>query len=230
MMGKKLKPCEPNGIKFRFTEGIDYGQTGHASIWGPGDKDTLVLLNQTEIRGRWLNLAAGDGRYNLDLLKEADFVVASDIDEGALYKLRRNTPLIYHTKFSTKIFDLTKPFPFEDRCFDGVLCASTLHYFPKDILQRIISEIDRILKPGGKAIIEFATDIRRIQPDGKLFIREKEAQYTFSEGVEVLKKLFKNYQVKIIESKVLPEEVKTARINYMVSAKLILFIGDKIDY
>src|SRR3989344_7536359 len=108
---KTTKPREPEEDKYIFAEGIDYSKTETTSIWGTGDKDTLELLKKIGIRGKWLNLAAGDGRYNLNLLEKADFVVASDIDESALNKLWQNTPDDFKTKLQTKVFDITKKFP-----------------------------------------------------------------------------------------------------------------------
>src|SRR3989344_1657398 len=104
---KKTKPRKPEQNKYIFTEGIDYSKTEKTSIWGVGDKDTLELLKKIEIRGKWLNLAAGDGRYNLNLLEKADSVVASDIDESALDKLWQNTPEQFKSKLKTKVFDIT---------------------------------------------------------------------------------------------------------------------------
>ena len=80
-MKKITKHHKPEEDEYIFTEGINYFETSKVSIWGTGDKDTLELLKKVEIRGKWLNLAAGDGRYNLNLLEKADFVVASDIDD-----------------------------------------------------------------------------------------------------------------------------------------------------
>lgn len=226
-MKKAPELREPEEEKHMFTEGVDYFKTGKVSIWGHGDKDTLELLNKTEIRGRWLNLAAGDGRYNQELLEKAGFVVASDLDESALRKLRDNTPVKLRTKLDMQVFDITQRFPFEDEAFDGVFCASILHYFPENILQQIVSEVDRILKPSGKVIIEFATDIKRILPDGKLYIRKSEPQYTFEEGKEILRELLNNYRVKIIKSEVPPEEIKTYRFVYTLSCQLVLLIANK---
>jgi len=151
-MKRATKLCIPEEDKYIFTEGIDYSKTGETSIWGPGDEDTLRLLKNTEIHGKWLNLAAGDWGYTSNLLKKADFVIASDIDESALNKLWQNTPKRYVKKLETKVFNITKSFPFENNEFDGVFCTGTLHLFPKNILQIIFLEINRVLKPHGRII------------------------------------------------------------------------------
>ncbi len=225
---KKMgKQGEKDEEKYIFAEGIDYSETGKDSIWGSGDRDTLKIIRKADIRGRWLNLAAGDGRYNSDLLERADLVVASDIDRSALTKLRDTTPEKYRDRFNTKVFDLTEKFPFDDGSFDGVFCASTLHYFQKDVLRHIFSEIDRVTKKGGGIIVEFATDIKRIFPDGSLYIREPEPLYGYLDAVSFLGELLKNYEVEIIESDVPPEEIKTKRHVYTLSCKLIILIAEK---
>ncbi len=226
-MKKIIKPCKPKEDKYIFTKGINYFKTGKVSIWGTGDKDALRLLKKTEIRGKWLNLAAGDGRYNLNLLKKADFVVVSDIDASALSKLWQNTPEKYKSKLEIKIFDIIKRFPFEDNSFDGVFCTGTLHLFPDEILQKILSEIDRTLKPSGRVIIDFATDIKRVSPDGKLIIFGDEPKYTLGEAKITLKNLFRNYKIKIHESEVQEEAFTQARPPYKFSCQFILLVADK---
>jgi SAM-dependent methyltransferase len=221
------KPREPDEENHIYTEGLDYSQTERISIWGTGDKDTLELLNDIEIRGKWLNLAAGDGRYNLNLLEKADSVVASDIDESALGKLKQNTPNKLSEKLQTEVFDIAKPFPFADESFDGVFCTGALHLFPTEILRQIISEIDRILRTNGKLIIDFATDIKRILPDGKLYIRKSEPQYSLDEAAIFLRELLHNYQIQIVESEVPEEEIETRGFVYRFSCKFILLTADK---
>jgi len=224
---KMTKPCRPEEEKLIFTEGIDYSKTGKNSIWGAGDKDTLELLKKIKIHGKWLNLSAGDGRYNLNLLKKADLVVASDIDKSALEKLQNNTVERYRSKLQIKSFDITKKFLFKNASFDGIFCTGTLHFFPREILRQIILEMSRILKNDGKIIIDFATDIKRILPDGKLYIRKSEPLYEIQEAVKILKDYFKDYKIKIIKSKVPKEKVKTRGIVYKFSCKFILLIADK---
>lgn len=211
-----------------FPEHIDYSKTGSLPIWGAGDKATLELLDKTEIKGKWLNLAAGDGRYNFKLLKKANFVVASDMDEGALAKLSSTTPKQYKAKLQTKPFDIAKRFPFEDGTFDGVFCTGALHFFPKEALEGIFAEINRVLKPEGKVMIDFPTDVRRILPDGSALVKKGEPGYGLGEATEFLKGVFKNYKVEITESEVNNEDVKISdNLAYKFSCNYILLVGEK---
>ncbi len=225
-MKRATKLCIPEEDKYIFTEGIDYSKTGETSIWGPGDEDTLRLLKNTEIHGKWLNLAAGDWGYTSNLLKKADFVIASDIDESALNKLWQNTPKRYVKKLETKVFNITKSFPFENNEFDGVFCTGTLHLFPKNILQIIFLEINRVLKPHGRIIIDFATDIKRVLHNGKLITFGKEPLYTLEKAKMILKKLLKNYEIKMYESEI-PEYTTRTKPPYKFSSKFVLLVADK---
>ena len=184
-------------------------------------------MNNTEIRGKWLNLAAGDGRYNLILLKKTKLVVAADIDESALGKLWETTPNEFKSKLKTEVFDITKNFPFVNGFFDGVFCTGTLHLFPKEILQSIFSEIDRILKPNGKIIFDFATDISRAFLDGKHYTTEYETKYSLKEAKNFLKKLLNTYKVQITESEVPEEIIKMPKIDYRFNCKFLLITANK---
>ncbi len=195
---KATRPRLAEEDQYIFTEGIDYSKTGKTSIWGMGDKETLKLLETIEFHGKWLYLAAGDGRYNINLLEKADLVVASDIDESALGKLWETTPDIFKTKLNIEVFDLTKKFPFESASFDGMFCTGALHHFPEEMLRQIFFEIDRILKPSGKIIIDFATDIQRTLTDGTLYIRKHEPIYTIERATTLLNELLKNYTVQSV--------------------------------
>lgn len=196
------KPHKPNKRLHIFTEGINYFETDEDSIWGRGDRETLAFLRSAKISGRWLNVAAGDGRYNLYLLRKADSVVASDIDRGALSKLFRYTPNRYRPKLETKAFNAVNRFPFKDGSFDGVFCTGFLHLFPRRLFKRMVGEIDRILKPGGKVILDFASDIRRTSLDGRNMKVGSEPKYGFGESKRLLEDAFPGYRVKMKRSRV----------------------------
>ncbi|MBN2095691.1 MAG: class I SAM-dependent methyltransferase [Candidatus Aenigmarchaeota archaeon] len=225
-MDKITRSTKPEEDKHIFTEGIDYFATGKDSIWGRGDEDTLKLLQKTAIQGRWLNLAAGDGRYNQFLLEKADSVTASDIDESALSKLWHNTPEKYRPSLETKAFNLTGKFPFEDASFDGVFCTGTLHLFPRDILQKVISEIGRVLRPGGRVILDFSADIKRFSPDGKLVTFGKEPLYTLNDAKKTLEVLFREYKTEMHDSAVV-EDFEGANPPYTLNCKFVILIAKK---
>jgi len=88
------------------------------SVWGIEDKATVDLLKNTKIGGSWLNLCAGDGRFNNYLLEQASEVVAVDIDEKALQKLAKTATNTLRKKLKPKVMDITQPLLFENDSFD----------------------------------------------------------------------------------------------------------------
>ena len=214
-----MKPIEQENI---YTDEVDYANTPDNSVWGTEDKATTDLLDRLDITGKWLNLCAGDGRFNNKLLEKADEVIAVDIDENALQKLARISPKPLRKKLTTKIINIVKPFSFENNIFDGVFCVGTLHLFPRPVFKGIISEIGRILKSDGRIIIDFATDIKRTYPNGSLWIVENEPNYTLEEALLFLREIFQDYTVNIKTGHVDPEKVKINKGEYVFTSNFIL--------
>lgn len=197
------------------------------SVWGKGDPETLRLLHKEKIRGVWLNLAAGDGRYNSLLLKKADIVVASDTDRTALRRLCRNTPPALKRKLRVAVFDMAKKFPFKAQYFDGVFCTGTLHLLPKAKLRHTIQEMTRVLKPRGKIIIDFAAGIKRTLPSGKQHIIRGEPRYSLSQARATLTKALSGYTLRMQHAAVPEETVKTSGRRYIFSCDFLLVVGKK---
>jgi len=196
------------------------------SIWGIEDKDTLDILGSISISGDWLNLAAGDGRYNNILLEKVNKVTVSDIDKLVIDKLINNTSEKYKYKLYKSIFDMTTAFPFKDKSFDGVFCTGTLHLFPKNILLKVISEVKRVLKPNGLIILDFAIDIKRITEDGKyISMVENEPKYSLEEGLSFLNTVFKNYKLEIHKCRVPKEFIDIGEVKYLFTCNYLLLLA-----
>jgi len=219
-----MKPNEKENI---FTDEVDYANTADASVWGTEDLATTNLINKTEIHGKWLNLCAGDGRFNNKFLEKADEVVAVDIDESALQKLVRITPDFLKNKLSIKTMNVTERFLLKNADFDGVFSVGTMHLFPKAVFKNIVSEIDRILKPGGRIIIDFATDIKRTYSDGSLWIVENEPNYSTEEALVFLEEVFQNYKTNFTVETVEPELVKLKEKEYVFTSNFVLVTAIK---
>jgi len=190
-------------------------------IWGTGDELTLKVLSKLKLKGKWLNLAAGDGRYVPELLSKVSSIVATDINRKYLNKFRGKK------RVQTKVADLTKKFPFKDDSFDGVFCTGTLHLFDKKVLEFVFSEIDRVLKPKGRLIIDFATDIKRSLPSGKLKRYKNEPKYKLKTAKQMLKTLLKDYRVKLYESEWVDDLTQQPMFGYISSGYFILVVADR---
>ncbi len=226
-MAARPKPVKPNEHKFWHTEGIDYLQTGRRSIWGGGDPQTLKVLKPMRLHGTWLQLAAGDGRYNSLLLRKVDKLIASDIDASALEKSRRNVPLKYKKKFSTKVFDITKKFPTPSSSLDGIFSVGTLHLFSEPVLKKIAKEIIRVLKPEGIVFIDFATHTKRIRLDGKPYVVTGEPPYTNAIAEKTLRKVFPKCTIKFWKGSIPKESYPRANPPYSYESKFLIMLAKK---
>lgn len=149
--------------------------------------------------GKILNIAAGDGRFNNELLEMTNEVLAIDIDDKELEKLINNCPEKLKNKLTTQIVDISKKLPFEDNAFDGIFCTGTLHSFDIETLKNILKQIRRTLKVNGKIVLDFATDIKRLDKKGKQVVFNNDYNYNMEEIVQLLKNELKGFNI-IIES------------------------------
>lgn len=198
------------------------------SKWGIEEKETLNAINKIGLNGNILNVAAGDGRFNNVLLKLSDSVTAVDIDESDLNILINNCPLELRGKLDTKIIDITKPFPFNDEVFDCVFCTGTLHLFQKDVVIKILKEMNRVLKKKGKIILDFATDIERLDILGKKVLFKDEGNYSTKEAKEMFSKKLKDFDINIEVASFREENLEDEKIDYhFIDGKFLILSGIK---
>ena len=140
------------------------------SKWGIEEQETLNAIN--ELSGIILDIAAGDGRFINKLLEVSDKVVAIDINPSELDELKSNYP--QDNKLQTEVVDITKEFPYADSTFDSIFCTGTLHLFDIKTIIFILNEIRRVLKSNGKIVLDFATNIERLDRDGNKIVFDGE--------------------------------------------------------
>ena len=68
--------------------------------------------------------------------------------------------------------------------FDGIFCTGTLHLFEKQTIIKILKEIKRILKRNGKIVLDFATDIERLNQKKEKVIFDGEGNYQTEDFVK----------------------------------------------
>jgi ubiquinone/menaquinone biosynthesis C-methylase UbiE len=168
----------------------------YMSKWGIEEKETLAAID--ELSGITLDIAAGDGRFINKLLEVSDKVIAIDINSSELAELKRNYS--QNNKLQIEVVDITKEFPYEDSTFDSIFCTGTLHLFDKETINFILNEIKRVLKPGGKIVLDFATDIERLDKDGNKVVFDGEGSYSSSDAIELFNEELKDFSLNIIES------------------------------
>lgn len=205
-----------------FYSSIDYESPFEGSVWGAEDREVLDLLSSVKVEGRWLNLAAGDGRYNEYLLRQCDQVTACDIDKRALIRLEKRTPEEILGKLKTDVLDITGRFPYEDDCYSGLLCTGTLATFDRDKVQHLADEMCRVVKPGGIVLFDFETDVTRELRTGGEYKIPGIAEYTLDQAMNFVQELFKGRDFSVSVSTVNGAEVNLGGLTYTLNCKYLL--------
>lgn len=103
------------------------------------------MVVDTPDEGLWLDLGCGTG-WMQEVLSSKNYrrrIVGIDISEGMLrFARQKHIPVVLGD---------AKKIPFRDSCFDGVIAKGVLHHLPA--IAAAVSEIARILKPGGLVVL-----------------------------------------------------------------------------
>ncbi|BAD86430.1 SAM-dependent methyltransferase, UbiE/COQ5 family [Thermococcus kodakarensis KOD1] len=120
-----------------------------------------LLMKFMKTRGRVLDLACGVGGFSF-LLEDLGFeVVGLDNSRFMLEKARE-----FAKEKESRVEFIegdARELPFENDSFDYVLFIDSLVHFEPQDLAKVFKETARVLKPGGKFILQF-TDLRALLP------------------------------------------------------------------
>lgn len=220
-------PTPRDGSKLIYSEGINYFATSTESIWGEDGSTLLSFIDKADPHGIWLNLASGDGRYCKRLLRDLDCLVASDIDPSALSKLWHRMTEEERQRLALVELNLTQRLPFQDGSFDGIFCVGTLHFFNEEILSRVFGEIERITKPGGKVLMNFGTNIQRVQPNGERLVYPGELQHKLGTALPFLKDSFRAFRTEfhVEDTRAIP--FMEANPPYTYRSDIVVILAEK---
>lgn len=93
-----------------------------------------------------LEIATGPGLLAKHVADAAKRMVATDYSEGMINQAKKGK---HPANLSFEVADATS-LPYGDNSFDAVLIANALHVMPDP--EKALSEIDRVLRPGGVLI------------------------------------------------------------------------------
>ena len=143
---------------------------------------------------KFADIGGGYGRLAGEYLKRAHKIYIFDYSKTELAQAKE----IYGDKIETKAGDIYK-LPFHDNELDGLMMVRVTHHL-KD-LPKAISELYRVLKPGGVAVIEVAN--KRTLPKMARYITGRSKVNPFDKKVanykEISKDGFYNYHPKYVE-------------------------------
>ena len=102
---------------------------------------------------RVLDLGGGCGQITKYIAAKVTEVVLADGANNTLAVAQKN--LRPHANITYRLIDITVlPLPFLDDYFDHVVCYSVVHYLNNfDEFSRLVAELLRVTKPGGKILI-----------------------------------------------------------------------------
>jgi SAM-dependent methyltransferase len=106
--------------------------------------DNLIMKTHKPI----LDLGCGSGNDTLYLISKGKDVIACDQSENAILNIQKNFPELK----DAKCFNMLDGLPFENGSFEIIIADLCLHYFSEADTKAILSEIRRILTPGGHLI------------------------------------------------------------------------------
>ena len=192
---------------------------------GKEEKETLEVINEIGFLGDVLDVAAGDGRFLLELLNKSRSVTAIDIDKKELEMLKENCAIEYRNKLKTEIVDITKRFPYQDETYDTIFCTGTLHLFDKSTIASIIREMNRCLKQDGTMILDFATDIRRLDCNDNEVVFESEGSYGTDDAIALFHELLNNCSLDIQKATFKEDNLDEAGYNSIAGNFLIVTAG-----
>ena len=123
--------------------------------------DEIILRTQRPV----LDLGCGGGNNTKYLIAKGKQVIPCDQSPKAIDIITKNFPEIK----DVRCFNMLDGFPFEDRSFDVVIADLCLHYFTRTDTDLILSELRRILVPGGHLLfrVNSVNDVNHGAGQGK---------------------------------------------------------------
>lgn len=143
---------------------------------------------------KFADIGGGYGRLAGEYLKRARKVYLFDYSKSELAQAKE----VYGDKIITKAGDIYE-LPFKENELDGLMMIRVTHHL--DDLKKAISELYRVLKPGGVAVIEVAN--KRTLPKIARFITRRSKVNPFDKKPANYKEIsadgFYNYHPKYVE-------------------------------
>jgi ubiquinone/menaquinone biosynthesis C-methylase UbiE len=151
----------------------------------------LDLVRKYSSKGKVLDLCCGSGSY-LKQLAEIPRLVGVDFSAPLLREVNSQAP----RKFPVVLGD-AMVLPFQSTSFDLVFSFAALYYVPQ--LDRCLQEVERVMAPGGHAILELGNQwsLNTILSD--YYHRTANWAQGFHVSVGTMRKLFRDLQFDVVD-------------------------------
>lgn len=151
-----------NYSSFYFEKGKYYSLNSWDTIYKKGGKDyqyydiakphrdinkVIKVFKKKKVK-RILDLGCGAGRHVIYLAQKGFNVWGVDI-AGEGIKMTKKLLKKHKLKANLEIIDIFKRLPYNDNFFDAIISIQTLQHGKLNQIKQAISEIERVLKPGG---------------------------------------------------------------------------------
>lgn len=137
----------------RIYEWFRQGRLGRVVLGHWFHEELAIMRSALDLQGdeRMLDVASGCGLWARH--------IASSLPSGHLFALDADIRALQYPALITRLQAIPnitqvhadgRVLPFEDGCFDAVMCQGAVHVFPER--SRVLAEISRVLKPGGRFV------------------------------------------------------------------------------
>ncbi len=124
---------------------FDFIASKYDRLIGTPDIQRLKSLLRLPVTGWMLDAGGGTGRVSAYLIQYVDHIVVCDVSMDML-KQSKNKAELVRTRAHVEML------PFRDDMFDRIIVVDALHHFCDQ--QRALSDLLRVLKRGGRMVIE----------------------------------------------------------------------------
>ena len=191
-------------------------------------KQTDIYLVDQIMKGRYnpsdkiLEAGCGGGK-NMDWFVKNDFqVYGIDQSEAAILHLKSIYPNLEEEKLQ---ISLVENLPFLDNYFDHIISSAVLHFAgSEDHFKEMVTEMMRVLKPGGSMFIRMTSNIGiedKVLLLGAGNYQIPDGSMRFLLTRELVKDLKKSFQVTFLEP------LKTVNVDDMRCMSTLVFCKDR---
>jgi ubiquinone/menaquinone biosynthesis C-methylase UbiE len=182
-----------------------YDKSFHRFYFHFTQKRVLSLLNLHENQC-FLDMGCGTGwavRYAASLVKNKGKFYGIDISPKMIEKAKRNCAGCENTYFYKAD---AAALPFKNAFFDFIICTNSFHHYFNP--SKVLNEVYRVLKPGGKIYIADITTDGFIMKMVEKRLQRKEREHVKQYSTQEYKTFFAGARLNYITSKLITPPMK----------------------